>query len=368
MGAYTALLSVSSFVGAFCAGYILAQSPRQRATQLAALLAAMASWWALCEARWNVAPDAVSALYWMRLSTPGWAFIGGLLPHLMARYLDLYPGPDTPMRQRRLMTAAAFGYGLGALMWSFDGFTRTVHGEVYAVLWGWGYAPGWLQLVCLNLNVLPVTVAVVSMLRVFRSPLAVSAPVHRRAILVGILTPVAFVPLTDIILPAAGIPFPRLGSTAYTLFGLIALGTGLRFGISFFTPREFSEEILDTLHEGVAMITPRGHVRRANHGLAHLCGCAPEGLVGVELRSLLAWDPPCELRAVEEAQSTLRAADGQVIPVSVSAAPLCDQRGNTLGLVVVVRDLREIEELRRRMLTQARLAAVGELAAGLAHE
>jgi C4-dicarboxylate-specific signal transduction histidine kinase len=35
---------------------------------------------------------------------------------------------------------------------------------------------------------------------------------------------------------------------------------------------------------------------------------------------------------------------------------------------MVVRDLREIEDLRRRMLVQARLAAVGELAAGLAHE
>jgi signal transduction histidine kinase len=39
-----------------------------------------------------------------------------------------------------------------------------------------------------------------------------------------------------------------------------------------------------------------------------------------------------------------------------------------MGLVVVLRDLREIEDLRRRMFTQARLAAVGELAAGLAHE
>jgi len=54
--------------------------------------------------------------------------------------------------------------------------------------------------------------------------------------------------------------------------------------------------------------------------------------------------------------------------VSVSVATLRDQAGNTIGDVVVLRDLREIEQLRRRMLTQARLAAVGELAAGLAHE
>jgi two-component system, NtrC family, sensor kinase len=36
--------------------------------------------------------------------------------------------------------------------------------------------------------------------------------------------------------------------------------------------------------------------------------------------------------------------------------------------VVVVRDLREVADLRHRLVTSARLAAVGELAAGIAHE
>src|SRR5262249_37748069 len=154
----------------------------------------------------------------------------------------------------------------------------------------------------------------------------------------GILTPIALTPLTDIILPALGIPFPRLGSTSYALFGLIALGTALRFGMLFFTPQQFSEEILDALHEGVAMITPTGLVRRANRGLAHLCGRAPAALVGLELRALLDWTPPGGLRAVEEEQSVLWTADRDAIPVSVSAAPLCDRQGETMGLVVVVRD------------------------------
>jgi signal transduction histidine kinase len=64
----------------------------------------------------------------------------------------------------------------------------------------------------------------------------------------------------------------------------------------------------------------------------------------------------------------LVARDGERIPVALSSAPLRDQAGNAMGVVVVVRDLREIEGMRRLMLTQARLAAVGELAAGIAHE
>jgi PAS domain S-box-containing protein len=365
---YTALLTVSAFVGALCAGYILAQSPRQRATQVAALLGSTAAWWALCEARWNAAPDAASALAWMRLSAPGWVFLGGLVPHLMARYLDIYPAPDTARRRTRLLRAAGFGYAVGAAMLPLVWWTRSVHGEIVRVPWGWTYAPGPGQLLFLAAIGAPIAMAVAAMLGNLHSPLAVATRAHRISIRVGILTPVVLTPLTDIVLPVLELPFPRLGSMSYALFGLVALGTGLRFGVSFFTPKQFSEEILDTLHEGVAMITPRGYIRRANRGLARLCGHTTEALAGLALERLLRRTAPRELRPVEEEHAELLAADGSAVPVSISAAPLRDQRGDAMGLVLVVRDLREIEELRRRMLIQARLAAVGELAAGLAHE
>ncbi len=98
-----------------------------------------------------------------------------------------------------------------------------------------------------------------------------------------------------------------------------------------------------------------------------MCGRPPEALVELALGDVLRWKP-LSLRAVEEERAELADTGGCNVPVSVSAAPLCDRRGNAMGLVVVLRDLREIEELRRHVLIQARLAAVGELAAGLAHE
>jgi signal transduction histidine kinase len=60
--------------------------------------------------------------------------------------------------------------------------------------------------------------------------------------------------------------------------------------------------------------------------------------------------------------------DGERVPVSVATSELRDRQGLSIGLVVVVRDLREVHELRHRLVTSARLAAVGELAAGIAHE
>jgi signal transduction histidine kinase len=60
--------------------------------------------------------------------------------------------------------------------------------------------------------------------------------------------------------------------------------------------------------------------------------------------------------------------DGERIPVSVATSQLRNRRGLPIGLVSVVRDLREVYELRHSVITSARLAAVGELAAGIAHE
>ncbi|MBW2290810.1 MAG: histidine kinase, partial [Deltaproteobacteria bacterium] len=39
-----------------------------------------------------------------------------------------------------------------------------------------------------------------------------------------------------------------------------------------------------------------------------------------------------------------------------------------MGSVLVIRDLREVAKLRRRLVATGRLAAVGELAAGIVHE
>jgi two-component system sensor histidine kinase HydH len=61
--------------------------------------------------------------------------------------------------------------------------------------------------------------------------------------------------------------------------------------------------------------------------------------------------------------------DGGVpIPLSVSAAKLISDGGEDLGTVFILRDLREIKELEERVSRSERLAALGSLAAGVAHE
>ncbi len=61
-------------------------------------------------------------------------------------------------------------------------------------------------------------------------------------------------------------------------------------------------------------------------------------------------------------------AEGQDIPLDVSAAMLTDEDGQHFGRVILFKDLTEMRALRQELEKNRRLATVGRLAAGVAHE
>jgi two-component system, NtrC family, sensor histidine kinase HydH len=61
-------------------------------------------------------------------------------------------------------------------------------------------------------------------------------------------------------------------------------------------------------------------------------------------------------------------ADGRHIPMDVSAANLTDENGDCFGQVILFKDLTEIRALHKELEKNRRLASVGRLAAGVAHE
>jgi two-component system sensor histidine kinase HydH len=60
--------------------------------------------------------------------------------------------------------------------------------------------------------------------------------------------------------------------------------------------------------------------------------------------------------------------DDKPVPLSVSASKIVNEEGDFVGTIVILRDLGEVRSLQEEIRRKEKLAAVGSLAAGIAHE
>jgi PAS domain S-box-containing protein len=347
---------------AYCvlATVILVRDSRHLANRMGAALCAAGAYWALCEVLWNSAHDGHTVLLLVKLSSLGWVTIG-----LIAMHLFLIVTSHPALRWRALMPSL---YALAVGFVLLDLTTPWLHPAVVQADWGWGYSVGPLFPAAYLLTSCSLCTGVYLAVRDFH---ATSSSAERRqayVLLAGVVLPLAVATWTDGVLPAMGRVAPRLGTTAITLLvGAIAWSFH-RYGYSLMAPGAFASSILTTLADGVALLRLDGRVRIANPGLERLLGAEHGTLEGLSMADLLAEmeiDPSVELH---EQETLLRPSAGDPVPVSVSTARLDDRRQNQIGVVLVVRDLREVASLRSRLVVSDRLAAVGQLAAGIAHE
>ena len=73
-------------------------------------------------------------------------------------------------------------------------------------------------------------------------------------------------------------------------------------------------------------------------------------------------------RPIVEKELVCAVGEGRTVPLEVIAAVLRDDEGALIGRIALVRDLSELQHLRSEVERSQRLAAVGSLAAGVAHE
>ena len=335
------------------------RDPANRRVWPIASVSGLASVWAFCEIAWNLVGNAESALAWMRFSALGWVPIGPVAFQALMVARDR----DTKL----VRTAIRANYGLsGALL--LVAFTSPwMIADAVRTWWGWSPVPG--PAMGLQYAVTGGSVGAGLLLGWIHDALR---PEERRrvvAVRIAIGVPLVVASTTDVILPLFGyFEVPRLGTLSLALIGGVHVWSFVRYGDSILVPEGFTSRLLRTLPDGIASLTLEGRVRAANERLAALLGVAPEALAGERLGAFLSvdpFDPPRDLRDVE---CRLLPAQGAPVDVSLSTLLHRDRRGTPSGIVLIVRDLREVVALRSRLLTSGRMAAVGELAAGIAHE
>ena len=360
MLAFTALQLLACAALLVSATTILVRDPHDAGNRQAALLLYCGAFWAICQLLWNTSQDPVAALALVKLSALGWVGIGPLT----ARFIVSVTGLPAPRLQRALRGYFAFAGLFLALTW----LTPWVHTGVVRRSWGFGYTFGPLYPLFYLVTVGSLLSGVSVASRAYRETRLESVRSQANWIAFGILQLLLVGSITDGILPFFGVVVPQLATASFALMGVLLALSLHRFGYSILSPGTFSREIAEAMSEGLLLLRMDGRVRSANSGLARIVGQARPLLEGRHVSELLALprlDPPRELR---EQRGQLVGPEGQRIPVSVTASLLRDGRGVECGLAVIVRDLREIEALQRRLVLSGRMAAVGQLAAGVAHE
>jgi two-component system, NtrC family, sensor kinase len=133
------------------------------------------------------------------------------------------------------------------------------------------------------------------------------------------------------------------------------------------------EQTFDALADGLAIHSPSGRIRLANRSLAGLFGSVPTALVGMRCCELYRESskplPNCTImKTVTErrGQRVEIQETGRVLRLTTDPIITADDR--VKGVVCLTRDVTEEKLIERRLIHQERISAVGELAAGIAHE
>jgi len=139
----------------------------------------------------------------------------------------------------------------------------------------------------------------------------------------------------------------------------------------------YNQNIIQNLNSALLVVDLDGEIVFCNPPAEEILGESAEALRGRPIWSWFAGIPRDEIhvaRTLETGErfkgfeSTLTRADGTAVPIGISSAPVSDAAGNKLGAVAVFSDLTEIKLLQRKVLQTEKMASIGQLAAGVAHE
>lgn len=145
--------------------------------------------------------------------------------------------------------------------------------------------------------------------------------------------------------------------------GAESLATTRKAAADLFT---LHQDIVRSLASGLITIAPDGTVLTANQAGADILRRTVPELAGKSIELAM----PGLSAMLVESKGELRRADLNLgdLTVGVTVSPLRDVRDHVIGRVVNFQDLTELRRLETHMRRAERLATVGQLAAGVAHE
>jgi PAS domain S-box-containing protein len=137
------------------------------------------------------------------------------------------------------------------------------------------------------------------------------------------------------------------------------------------------DSLIDNFPDMIHSVDEQGNIIYFNRTATALLGYSEDELRAMNIRQLY---PPEILDAVERGfrevkttgekrvESLFMAKDGTRIPVELRTLVIRDEHGAFAQTFTISRDLRNLKEMQENLIHAGRLAAIGELAAGVVHD
>jgi PAS domain S-box-containing protein len=138
-----------------------------------------------------------------------------------------------------------------------------------------------------------------------------------------------------------------------------------------------TRDIIGNINSALLVVDLAGQITFANSAAEQILGAHGGKIIGRQIADWFGVDGetsnPIEECLVDGtrsrgAETLLQRADGKWIPVGVSCSPRLDAGGSPCGAVAVFQDISEIKELELHVRQTEKMASIGQLAAGVAHE
>jgi two-component system sensor histidine kinase PilS (NtrC family) len=127
------------------------------------------------------------------------------------------------------------------------------------------------------------------------------------------------------------------------------------------------------LSSGLVTVTLEGHITSINEAACEILGIGQAGALGQPLSRRIpgltkVLEEAGPIGAVRRHEVDAIRPDGSVRNLGISATPLSDHGGQIIGRVLHFQDLTELRRMQIQVERSERLASIGRLAAGIAHE
>jgi two-component system sensor histidine kinase PilS (NtrC family) len=137
-----------------------------------------------------------------------------------------------------------------------------------------------------------------------------------------------------------------------------------------------NENIIGSINSGLITTDPGGRVNFMNRGGSEITGFAQEDVLGRGVEEFFGLEQGFLAEACGILQQDRRfrferyftTPRDQRIFLGIAVSNLYDRSGRPLGYIFIFQDLTEIEALEQEVRLKERMAALGEMAAGMAHE